>query len=76
MKLKNLDFNEAYSASLDEELFTVHLMFEEVLPGDVTASPLKSNFERSNFLLPSYVCPTEQGDLAYEGGLEQVSSIL
>ena len=75
LKQNNMEFNIAYSSSLEDELFTVHLMFEETVQGlpedDDRLSP-GGAFGRSNFVLPSYICPVEQADLAFEKGLEQV----
>ena len=75
LKQNNMEFNVAYSSSLEDELFTVHLMFEETLQGlpedDERLSP-GGAFGRSNFVLPPYICPVEQADLAFEKGLEQV----
>ena len=71
LKQKNMDFNIAYQGSLDDELFTVHLMFEETVNDPVLLAC--GVFGRSNFTLPAYLCPTDQGDIAFERGLEQVN---
>ena len=50
-------------------------MFEEILhdlSGDDEKLSPGGAFGRSNFVLPPYICPTDQGDLAFEKGLEQV----
>lgn len=69
-----MDVNKAYSDSLDAELFTVHLMFEEPVPDNMLpeTSPQKGVFGRSNFVLPTYTSPSRRGGLAFEIGLDEV----
>lgn len=69
-----MDVNKAYSDSLDAELFTVHLMFEEPVPDNLLpeTSPQKGVFGRSNFVLPTYTSPSRRGGLAFEIGLDEV----
>ena len=69
-----MDVNSAYTSSLDEEIFAVHLMFEEPLPDESlpTTSPQKDVFGRSNFVLPAYTSPSGKVGVAFERGLDEV----
>ena len=74
LRRSNMDVNSAYTSSLDEEIFAVHLMFEEPLPDESqpTISPQKDVFGRSNFVLPAYTSPSGKVGVAFERGLDEV----
>ena len=74
LRINNIDVNSAYASSLDEEIFAVHLMFEEPLPDEnqPVISPQKDVFGRSNFVLPAYTSPSGKAGVAFERGLDEV----